>query len=101
MNLVTLGIMEEHGRRFLTCRAEDKWILHGCKGGGLYGIKDGVGLYGIKGGGGLNGRNLCCLYRQHLLRNAGFVISAHFLILLKLYILSVCSLFFSVSIVVV
>lgn len=26
MNLVTLGIMEEHGRRFLTCRAEDKWI---------------------------------------------------------------------------
>lgn len=71
MNLVTLGIMEEHGRRFLTCRAEDKWILYGCKGG--------VDLYGIKnGGGGLYGRNLCCLYRQHLLRKAGLVISAHF-----------------------
>lgn len=80
--------MEEHGRRFLTCTAEDKWILYGIKNGsGLYGIKNGgglseckdsVGLYGIKGGGGLYGRNLCCLYRQHLLRNAGLVISAHF-----------------------
>lgn len=45
----TLCIMEEHGRRFLTCRAEDKWILYGCEhGGGLYRCKDGRGLYRCK-----------------------------------------------------